>query len=103
MYARFITAPMKEGDFKLVAQTLDKEVIPLLKKQPGFKDELAFFDHDKGEAIAISFWDSKPHVEKYDRDVYPEVKQSMEKAFKGQPVIRTLEVFNSTAYDIHPM
>ena len=41
MYARLVSGPMKFGNFNLATKTLESEVIPLLRKQRGFKDELS--------------------------------------------------------------
>lgn len=65
MFVRQVTAHYKPGKFDLLNKRLENEVIPLLKKQKGFRDELSFVDKDKDEAIAMSFWDSRQDAEKY--------------------------------------
>ncbi len=101
MFVRQVTAHYKPEKFDLLNQRLENDVIPLLKKQSGFRDELAFFDKDKDEAIAMSFWDTRQDAEKYQRDTYPKVTKKMEEAIEGRPEIRSFEVNNSTWYDIH--
>jgi len=101
MFVRQVTAHYKPGKFDLLNKRLENEVIPLLKKQAGFRDELSFFDKEKDEAIAMSFWDSKKDAEKYQRDTYPQVSMKMKDAIEGTPKIRAFEVNNSTWYDIH--
>ena len=101
MFVRQVTAHFKPGKFDLLNKRLENDVIPLLKKQTGFRDELSFFDKEKDEAIAMSFWDSKKDAEKYQRDIYPQVSKKMEDAIDGTPTIRSFEVANSTWYDIH--
>ena len=73
----------------------------MLKKQKGFRDELSFVDKENEEAITMSFWDTKKDVEKYQRDIYPQVSKKMEDAIDGTPEIRSFEINNSTWYDIH--
>ena len=73
----------------------------MLKKQEGFRDELSFFDKDKDEAIAMSFWDTKAQADKYARDLYPTVHKKMEDMLEDTPQVRSFEVANSTAYNIH--
>jgi len=101
MYARFVTGHIKPGKFELATQMLEKKVIPLLKEQPGFRDEVSFFDKEKNEAFAISFWDQKLDLENYERDIYPKVKDEMAVAFEELPMIRNCEIANSTWYKIH--
>ncbi|MDH3645149.1 MAG: hypothetical protein OER80_00060 [Gammaproteobacteria bacterium] len=101
MFVRQVTAHFKPGKFDLLTQRLEKDVIPLLKKQTGFRDELSFFDKDKDEAVAMSFWDTRKDAEKYSRDTYPKVSKKMEDVISGTPTVRSFEINNSTWYDIH--
>ncbi|MCH8059754.1 MAG: hypothetical protein IIA11_04760 [Proteobacteria bacterium] len=101
MFVRQVTAHFKPDKLDLFNQRLENDVVPLLKKQTGFRDELSFFDIDNDEAIAMSFWDTRKDAEKYDRDTYPLVLEKMNEAIEGTPEIRTFEVNNSTWYDIH--
>jgi len=101
MFVRQVSAHFKPGKFDLLNRRLENDVIPLLKKQSGFRDELSFFDKEKDEAIAMSFWDTKQDADKYQRDIYPKVSKKMEEAIDGDPVVRSFEVNNSTWYDIH--
>jgi heme-degrading monooxygenase HmoA len=101
MFVRQVSAHFKPAKFDLLTKRLEKDVIPLLKKQKGFRDELSFFDKDKAEAVAMSFWDTKQDAEKYQRDIYPQISKKMEDAYEGSPIVRSFEVANSTWYDIH--
>ncbi len=101
MYARMVTGKFKPEKLNFVTQTLERDVIPLLRKQHGFRDEISFFDNDLKEINAISFWDSKQDLEKYERDVYPQVHQKMADAFVAQPKTHEFEVSNATWYQIH--
>lgn len=101
MYARLVTTRMKPALFEKATVRLEKDVLPLLKKQAGFRDELAFFDDKKEEAIAISFWDTKEDVTRYARELYPKVHETMAEIYEGTPQIREFEVANSTWYGIH--
>ena len=101
MYARMVKGQFKPEKYEFVTRTLEKEVIPLLRKQHGFRDELSFFEKDKHEAYAISFWDNKADLEKYEREVYPQVHKKMADAFLSTPTAHDFEVGNSTWYKIH--
>jgi len=101
MYARLVKGHMKPGKYESATRMLENEVIPLLKKQKGFRDEVTFFSNDIDESFAISFWDNKSDLEKYTRDVYPQVRDKMAGFFQDQPMARNFEVANSTWYHIH--
>ncbi len=101
MYARMVKGQFKPDKFDFVKHTLEKDVIPLLKKQKGFRDELSFFDENLKEGYAISFWDNKVDFDKYEREIYPTVHQKMADALVGNPTLHGFEVANSTWYKIH--
>jgi heme-degrading monooxygenase HmoA len=101
MFVRQVSAHYKPGKFDLLNRRLDDEVLPILRQQKGFRDELSFFDKKKDEAFAMSFWDTKQDADNYQRDIYPQVSKKMEDALDGEPTIRSFEVSNSTWYDIH--
>jgi len=81
-------------------RTLEKEILPLLRKQKGFKDEISFVAPERNEAVAISFWDKKESAEAYNREKYPEVLKALSKVVEGTPRVETFEVANSTSHEI---
>ncbi len=101
MFVRQVSAHFKPGKFDLLNERFESEVIPLLKKQKGFRDELSFFDKKTDEAFAMSFWDTKQDADLYDRKVYPEIHKKMAETLVEEPEVRMFEVNNSTWYDIH--
>ena len=43
---------------------MEKDVIPLLRKQPRFKDEVTFLPADgSSEAVTISFWEKRENAD----------------------------------------
>jgi heme-degrading monooxygenase HmoA len=81
-------------------RTLEKEIIPLLRKQKGFQDEISFVAPERNEAVAISFWDKKDSAETYQREKYPEILKALSKVVEGTPRVETFEVANSTSHQI---
>jgi heme-degrading monooxygenase HmoA len=81
-------------------RTLEKEIIPLLRKQKGFQDEISFVSPERNEAVAISFWDKKESAETYNREKYPEILKTLSKVVEGTPRLETFEVANSTSHEI---
>lgn len=101
MFARLVTTHLKPDKFDLVTRKFEEKIIPTLRKQPGFRDEVSFFDPDRGESVAISFWDTEGAERKYDKEVYPEIVKTLRDTFDGTPEVRRFEVANSTMYKIH--
>ncbi len=100
MFARTVRMQLKPNSVPEFTLTVEKEVIPLLRKQQGFKDEITFVPSDGKEAIAISLWEQKENAEAYSRGAYPEVLKAMAKVVEGTPQVQTSEVSNSTWHKI---
>ena len=100
MFARNIRMQLKPNSAAQFTQTLEKEVLPVLRKQEGFQDEVAFLIPGGTEAIAISFWQSKENADNYNRSAYPEELRALGKVVEGTPQLQTYEVSNSTFHKI---
>jgi hypothetical protein len=83
-----------------LTKKLDTEVIPLLRKQPGFQDEITFVGNDGREAFAISLWDRKESAETYSKQAYPEVTKLLASVLDGTAKVETFEVSNSTFHKL---
>ena len=100
MYARQVSMDLKPNSRAELTQKLETEIIPLLRKQKGFQDEISFVDTAGKEAIAVSLWDSKESAEAYNRGPYAEVTKLLSKLVDGTPRVKTFEVANSTFHKI---
>jgi hypothetical protein len=100
MYARNVTLHLKANTASEFTRMVEKDVLPLLRKQNGFKDELAFVAPNGTEAVTISMWDRKESADAYSRDIYPTVLKSLDKVIEGTPKVNTYEVSNSTFHKI---
>jgi heme-degrading monooxygenase HmoA len=96
MFARHVSMHLKPNTRAEFTQTLEKEIIPLLRKQNGFQNEIAFVAADGTEVVAISLWDKKEDADAYNRGSYPEVLKTLAKVVDGTPEVRNFEVANST-------
>jgi heme-degrading monooxygenase HmoA len=100
MFAQNVHMQLKPNSATQFTQTLEKEVIPLLRKQQGFRDEIAFLVPNETEAYSISFWESKEKADAYNRAGYPEVLKALAKVVEGTPQLQIYEVCNSTIQQI---
>jgi antibiotic biosynthesis monooxygenase len=101
MFARTVRMHLKPNSVTQFTQTMEKDVIPLLRKQPGFRDEVTFLPADgSGDAVAISFWEKRENADAYQRGAYSEVLKAVTKVADGTPNVQTSEVSNSTWHKI---
>jgi heme-degrading monooxygenase HmoA len=100
MFARRVYLQLKPNSVAELTKRLETEIIPLLRKQKGFQDEIAFVGQGGKEAFAISLWDSAENAEAYTRAAYPEVAKLLAGVVEGTPRVEPFEVANSTFHKI---
>ncbi len=100
MFARRVSMNLKPNSVAELTQRLEKQIIPLLRKQPGFRDEITLVAPGGAKALGISLWDRAESAEAYNRASYPEVVKILAGVVEGTPQVETYEVTNSTFHKI---
>ena len=100
MFARKVSLNLKPNAKVEFAKHLDKEIIPILRKQKGFQDEITFVGQGGTEAFGISLWDRAEDAEAYNRGTYPEVTKILASVVEGATQVETYGVANSTFHKI---
>jgi len=98
MFARKLTMQLKPNTATEFTKTLESHIIPTLRQQKGFRDEIVFMAPGAKEALAISLWDAKENAEAYSRNSYPEIMKTLSKVVEGTPQVQTYEVLASTLH-----
>jgi heme-degrading monooxygenase HmoA len=96
MFARSVSIQLKPNSAAEFNRTIKNEILPLLRKQKGFRDELTLVAPDGSRVVAISVWDQKENADAYSREAYPEVLKTLGKVTEGTPQVQTYEVSIST-------
>jgi hypothetical protein len=96
MFARRVSMHLKPNSVAEFTQRIDKDILPLLRRQNGFQDELTFVAPSGTEAFGISIWDKAENAEAYNSGTYPEVVKILARVVEGTPKVETFEVANST-------
>ena len=96
MFARSVAFQIKPGRAADFTQLLDQQIIPLLRKQRGFQDEIALVSLGGANALAISVWNLKEDAEAYALGAFQGVLKSMAQVIEGTAQVQTYEVSNST-------
>ena len=100
MFARHVSIKLKANSAPEFNRLIESEILPLLRKQKGFRDEITFVAPERSLALAISLWDTKGDAEAYNRAGYPEVLKGLSKVVEGTPNVETFEVANSTFHKV---
>jgi hypothetical protein len=100
MFARRVYMHLKPNSVAEFTHRLEKDILPLLRKQKGFQDEITFVGQGGKEAFGISLWDTAENAEAYNRGAYPEVTKILAVVVDGAPQVETYDVANSTFHKI---
>ena len=100
MFARNVSIHMKSNMLSDYTRTFEQDVLPLLRKQNGFKDEITFAGPGGVDVTAISLWENKTDAEAYNTNTYPQVLKTMARFIEGTPRLQSGEVLNSTFHKI---
>ena len=96
MFARNVSIHLKPNTLSDYTRMFEKEVLPLLRKQNGFKDEITFAGAGGVDVTAISLWDNKIDAEAYSTNTYPQVLKTLARFIEGTPQVHTFDVVTST-------
>lgn len=96
MFVRRLSVHLKPNTLGQFAGILEKEIVPMLRKQQGFKDEIAFATPGSTDVLSISFWDNQKNAETYGRTTYNDVLKMVASVVDGTPKLETTEVLQST-------
>ena len=100
MFARNVSIHLKSNMLSDYTRTFNTDILPLLRRQNGFKDEITFCGPGGVDVTAISLWDSKASAETYNTNSYPEVLKTISRFIEGTPKLQTSDVVNSTFHKI---
>ena len=100
MFARSVSVHLKSNMLSDYTRTFENEILPLLRKQKGFRDELTLSNPGSLDAIAISLWENKANAEAYNTSTYPEVLKTLGRMIDGTPKVQTFEAVTSTFHSV---
>ncbi len=100
MFARSVSCRLKPNSISDYTRTFENEILPLLRKQKGFKDEITLTNPDSPDVNAISLWENKVDAELYNTNSYPNVLKIVGKFIDGTPTVKTFEVVTSTLHTV---
>jgi hypothetical protein len=93
-YARNVHFKIKNGKEKEFTTLFEKEVIPMLRKQSGFENELTLVNPDG--ALGISFWEIRKRAEAYQTSTYPQILEKLNPVIVGTPKVEMYDVTATT-------
>jgi|SRR5580658_2016728 hypothetical protein len=96
MFARNVSFRLKSNTHSDYTRTFENEILPLLRKQKGFQEEITLSNPGSLDATAISLWENKANAEAYNTNTYSEVLKVLARFIEGTPRVQTFEAVTST-------
>jgi quinol monooxygenase YgiN len=101
MFTRVVEIRTKLGKTRDFNVMLNEKVLPILRKQPGFVDEITLVSNTEPDRVlALSFWESEADAERYHSEQYSNVTEILKPLLDLQPRIQTYNVDTSTTHHI---
>ena len=93
-FARNVHFQIKNGKEKEFSTVFENEVLPILRKQSGFQNELTLVNPNG--AVGISLWNDRQSAEAYNTSTYPQVLEKLNPVIVGTPKVETYDVTATT-------
>jgi len=97
MYVRMLDFNLKVEKKPDFIKVIKNEVLPILRKQPGFLEILPFVPENlqQDKWLNISLWATKTDAERYEKECYPKVLELL-KPYLTSPVTLRLYTLETT-------
>ena len=99
MFARHVTMKLRADSVTKFAVVIETEVIDLLRRQPGFADQITLISPERAEAVFITFWETRESEEAFKRTRNPEVLEKLLDVIEGSPQVDLFEFADSSFYN----
>ncbi|MFB3814110.1 MAG: antibiotic biosynthesis monooxygenase [Terriglobales bacterium] len=101
MYTRVVEITAKPGKARELCSTINDKVLPMLRKHTGFVDEtILISDQNPSMVLGISTWKTREDAERYNREDYPKVTDTIRNLCETTPTVRTFDVDTSTTHRV---
>lgn len=100
MFARIVSFHLKSNMLSDYTRSVESDILPLLRKQKGFKDEFTLSNSNSLDVVAISLWENRASADAYNTKTYPEVLKTVARLIDGTPKVQTFESVTSTFHNV---
>ena len=97
-FARNVHFTVRNGKVDEFNRLLHTEILPMLKKEKGFRQDLTVLSSNAG--VSMSVWDDRACAETYNTKTYPEVLKKLSPVLEGTPRVETYDTVFSTITEI---
>ena len=88
MFARTLELNMKIERKPEFTKRVREEILPILRKEPGFVDVLGLESETEPKVFVVTLWYTKLDAERYEKATFPKVKQILEPYLTVPPIVK---------------
>ena len=92
-FARNVHFQVRSGRERQFTALFEGEVIPMIRKQAGFREYYTF--STPKYVLGISIWDDRKSFEKFNASAYPTLLAKLDPVLEGAPKVETYDVTSS--------
>ena len=100
MFARKVSVRLKANSVPQFIDRLENEILPVLRQQKGFQDEIAFVTPSGSEGFVVSLWDRAESAEAYGRAAYADAVKILATVIEGSAQVEIFHVVSTTVHKI---
>ena len=98
MFVRIVTMRPNGNNMPQLTKALEEQVLPMLRKQDGFEDDVCLVSAGSKKAILISFWQRQEQADTYAATTYPQILEAVKHLLEKTPAVKSYDVISSTFY-----
>jgi len=101
MFTRVVEIETMAGKGRDFVSAMNEKVLPILKKQSGFADEIMLVGStDPDRILTLTFWQTEADAELYNREYSSQVSEILKPLYERAPTVTTYNVDTSTTHAI---
>ena len=102
MFARTLSIRVKLEMFSEFAKVVEREIVPLLRRQKGFRDEIVLAVPGSRDVMMLSFWETTEDADAYHNSAHREALTLLAGMVEASPRVGSPDVLHTTMYERNP-
>jgi heme-degrading monooxygenase HmoA len=101
MFTRVVEIKCKSGKSNELCTAAVEKVLPILRKQQGFQDEIVLVSTTNPDhVLTMSFWNRREDAERYQREQFSRMTEMVRQFCEQDPQVATYDVNTSSIHHI---
>ena len=101
MFVRKLSIRLKPDALVEFTRVFEQEIVPLLRRQKGFKDEIVLATAGSKDVLALSLWETQEDADAYHSSTYKDVLKALASVVAGNTRVGAPDVLHTTLYSNH--